>query len=511
LPYAKTSERAERRALREKMRALGLSHQQIAFEFGRRYSMRPRTAWRHAHGWSLKQAAERIIAYAVQAGLDPHGNTVAMTGPHLCEMEAWPGYGTKPTGRRPTPYLLSLLSAVYACAIADLLDLADYEHIRPADLLVLDKTAPAGGRVEPSAPARPDREEQVGALAAGSESDDVRRSEFLMVTGAALAGVLAPPLVHEWPGMRDPGPPEPTDLMLAQIRAQIEGFRWLDRKQGSYGLLAHTTRHARSLVGLWRLTDEANPLRRDLAAVAADACHLVAYQAFDQGERALAAEWYRCAAGLADRGSAKDLYVFAVCGVAYMHARSDDGELALSVLHQLASLGLSAAASCYVAVYEAHAHASMRQQPSALRALDRAVEYGTRASGEAPSPWLGIPDSAFAERQRAMILAGFGAPEALSLLERLGRHTPGIFQRYRVTLLTDRAMAHARLGDTDEAADLLATALHRNESIRSAEKRAQILAVRQVLNPHVSARSVRALDEILITGKRTAHRPGISQ
>jgi hypothetical protein len=57
MPYARTSERAERRALQEKMRARGLSHRQIAFEFGRRYDMRPRAAWRHAHGWSLKQAA----------------------------------------------------------------------------------------------------------------------------------------------------------------------------------------------------------------------------------------------------------------------------------------------------------------------------------------------------------------------------------------------------------------------------------------------------------------------
>jgi hypothetical protein len=151
--YAKTSLRAEQRALRDKMRAQGLSHRQIAFEFGRRYGMRPRTAWRHAHGWSLKQAAERITAYAAQAGLDPAGNTVAMTGPHLCETENWPGHGPEPSGRRPTPYLLSLLAAVYDCAIADLLDLADYQHMRPADLVVLDKTADPDGQRGKGAPA----------------------------------------------------------------------------------------------------------------------------------------------------------------------------------------------------------------------------------------------------------------------------------------------------------------------------------------------------------------------
>lgn len=143
MPYAKTSLRAQQRALREKMRAVGLSHRQIAFEFARRYKLRPRAAWRHAHGWSLTEAARQITTYAVRAGLGHGVTTVAMSSSHLCEVEAWPGEGARPSGRRPTPYLLSLLAGVYACTAADLLDVADYEHIRPADLLILDKTDPA--------------------------------------------------------------------------------------------------------------------------------------------------------------------------------------------------------------------------------------------------------------------------------------------------------------------------------------------------------------------------------
>lgn len=498
MPYAKTSERAERRALREKMRARGLSHRQIACEFGRRYNMRPRAAWRHAHGWSLKQAADRITAYAAQAGVDPDGNTVAMTGPHLCEVEAWPGHGAKPTGRRPTPYLLTLLAAAYDCAIADVLDLADYEHMRPADRLVIDKTTPAvSSNARSVLPARRNAQDQLDMAIVSGEAENVRRAEFLKVTGVAVASLLAPPLVHEWGPYTQHPVPELTDLMLAQARAQTEGFRWLDRKHGARSLLAHTTRHANSLASMWRLTEETSPLRQELAEAAADACHLVAYQAFDQGERVRAAEWYRCAAELAARGGAKDLYAFAVCGVAFMHARNGDGELALSVLRQLPSLRLSAAAHCYVAVYEAHAHASSRQRDPALRALDRAAEYAARAGGETPSPWLGIPDRAFTERQRAMILADFGSSEALTVLGWLDRRTPEVFQRYRVTMLTDRAMTHGRLGDAEQTVDLLGAALHLNERIRSAEKRARILEVRRILSPCASARSVRAFDEVL--------------
>jgi hypothetical protein len=144
MPYAKTSQRAEQRNLREKMRALGLSHRQIAVEFTRRYGLRPRAAWRHAYGWSLKEAAEQINSRAVDTGLDPSGRA-AMTGPHLCEYENWPGPGPKPVGRRPTPLVLALLAATYNTPdVHDLLDLADYEHIPPADRLVLDASVGAG-------------------------------------------------------------------------------------------------------------------------------------------------------------------------------------------------------------------------------------------------------------------------------------------------------------------------------------------------------------------------------
>jgi hypothetical protein len=155
MPYAKTSLRAEQRALREKMRALGLSHRQIAVEFSRRYCLRPRAAWRHAYGWSLKDAAEQVNSRAGDTGLDPYGNA-AMTGPHLCEYENWPGPGPRPAGRRPTPLVLALLATTYNTpTVHDLLDFADYEHMPPADRLILDTSVraeeQAGNAIRPRA------------------------------------------------------------------------------------------------------------------------------------------------------------------------------------------------------------------------------------------------------------------------------------------------------------------------------------------------------------------------
>nr|MDQ2815358.1 hypothetical protein [Actinomycetota bacterium] len=138
MAYAKTSERREKRLLREQMRSLGLGYRDIAAEFARRYRLRPRAAWREAYGWSLQDTADRINEFRGNTGLDP-GGIASMTAPHLSEYENWPGHGPEPTGRRPTPYLLAILAAVYDCAVTDLVDLADREHLRPADLLILDK------------------------------------------------------------------------------------------------------------------------------------------------------------------------------------------------------------------------------------------------------------------------------------------------------------------------------------------------------------------------------------
>jgi len=138
MAYAKTSERREKRLLREQMRSLGLGYRDIAAEFARRYRLRPRAAWREAYGWSLQDTADRINEFRGNTGLDP-GGIASMTAPHLSEYENWPGHGPEPAGRRPTPYLLAILAAVYDCAVTDLVDLADREHLRPADLLILDK------------------------------------------------------------------------------------------------------------------------------------------------------------------------------------------------------------------------------------------------------------------------------------------------------------------------------------------------------------------------------------
>jgi transcriptional regulator with XRE-family HTH domain len=328
-------------------------------------------------------------------------------------------------------------------------------------------------------------------------AETVRRSEFLKLTSATLASLLGPPLVHGWHERYIPPRPELCDMLLGQFQAQTEGFRWLDRQRGSRSLLQATTTHARELTRFWRIADPVHPLREELGQIAADACHLVAYQMFDQGKRVQAIEWYRCSAELAAQARTQDLYVFAMCGVAYMHSLNGNGDLAMSVLDQLAALLLPMTAQCYIAVYQAHAYASLREHKPALLALDGAAVLSAKLHDEPPSPWLGMPDDAFVQRQRAMIAAKLGSAEALGLLDLLDESTPEVFQRYRVTLLADQALTHASLGHVEQSAALLTSAAKRNQRIRSAERAGRILRVRAVLNQRSDSSVLCDLDEAL--------------
>jgi hypothetical protein len=166
--YAKTSLRREKRDLREQMRSMGLGYRDIAAEFARRYRLRPRAAWRDAYGWSLQDTADRINDFRGNTGLDP-GGIASMTASHLSEYERWPGHGPEPAGRRPNPYLLAVLAAVYDCAVTDLIDLPDRQHLPPGDLLILDKYTQ-----RPARPAHPDNQgtpQTSGALARNPDEE----------------------------------------------------------------------------------------------------------------------------------------------------------------------------------------------------------------------------------------------------------------------------------------------------------------------------------------------------
>lgn len=123
--------KAELDALRERMRGLGFSYDEIAAEIGRRYRARPREAYRLAWGWSLEQAAARYNDGAARADADPEARA-SLTSSRLSEYEHWPR-----TTRKPSVDALFMLAEIYQTDVLCLLDLADHESLPQQDRLVL--------------------------------------------------------------------------------------------------------------------------------------------------------------------------------------------------------------------------------------------------------------------------------------------------------------------------------------------------------------------------------------
>jgi transcriptional regulator with XRE-family HTH domain len=123
--------KAEMDGLRERMRGLGFSYDEIAAEIGRRYRARPREAYRLAWGWTLEQAAARFNDRAARAGADPQARA-SLTHSRLAEFEKWPR-----SSRKPSVYVLVMLAEIYETDVGCLLDLADHESLPQQDRLVL--------------------------------------------------------------------------------------------------------------------------------------------------------------------------------------------------------------------------------------------------------------------------------------------------------------------------------------------------------------------------------------
>jgi transcriptional regulator with XRE-family HTH domain len=138
VPAGRKEFRAELGGLRERMRAVGFSFDEIAAEFARRYRLRPREAYRLAYGWTLEGAAARFNAHAAKESADPEARS-GLTGSCLGEYEKWPD-----STRKPPVYALCLLARIYETDVVCLLDLADHESLPQQDRLVLLRRPKAG-------------------------------------------------------------------------------------------------------------------------------------------------------------------------------------------------------------------------------------------------------------------------------------------------------------------------------------------------------------------------------
>lgn len=136
----KVGSKAERDALRQEMLVGGCSLELIATEMERRWGFRPREAYRHAHGWSQDEVAARFTEVADRIGTErdrtaegrPAVPQAPMIGTRIGEYERWPN-----GGRRPSPYVLTVLATVLGTTVERLLDYDDHRKMPDQERTVL--------------------------------------------------------------------------------------------------------------------------------------------------------------------------------------------------------------------------------------------------------------------------------------------------------------------------------------------------------------------------------------
>ena len=135
----RTGSKAERDALRQEMLVGGCSLELIAAEMERRWGFRPREAYRHAHGWSQDEVAARFTEVAERLGGERDWiadrrpvPSAPMIGTRIGEYERWPR-----GGRRPSPYVLTVLATVLGTTVERLLDYDDHRKMPDQERTVL--------------------------------------------------------------------------------------------------------------------------------------------------------------------------------------------------------------------------------------------------------------------------------------------------------------------------------------------------------------------------------------
>ncbi|MFF4547237.1 XRE family transcriptional regulator [Streptomyces sp. NPDC001406] len=181
----KPGSKQDRDALRQSMTAAGCTTADVSIEMRTRYRVRPREAWRHALGWTLQAAADRIT----QASARHAGEAVAADASLVGKWEKWPG----PSARRPSMPVLFAMAAAYGCRPADLLDLEDRQTLPDTDLRALTSaqsgTTPAAAPASaaPLAPTGPD----LVRLAADESATWAQWAEASNVGDIAIEQVMA--------------------------------------------------------------------------------------------------------------------------------------------------------------------------------------------------------------------------------------------------------------------------------------------------------------------------------
>ncbi|MGV4923684.1 helix-turn-helix domain-containing protein [Streptomyces sp. BHT-5-2] len=416
--------RAAADQLRAAMNKADCTPAQIAIEFRGQFGIRPRAAWRLAHGLTLQEVADRVNDLASTRP----GVAVAADASLAARWEKWPSR----TGRRPTPSVLVVLAEVFGCTAEELIDFKDRQAMPPGELQILRHGAPRRQAPQISAP-------PAYVAVPEPESDPVQ----------AAAGESA--VWAQWAESTNVG-----DIALEQLTADVRalGRDYLCRDP------AIVFRDARQLRDrIFDLLRGHQPPKQssELYVLAGYLCCLLAWMSSDLSPRLDYADTqgrtaWLCAS-LADHTELRAWTLSTRSKIAFWDGRFRD---AIAFAREGAALRPSGTVGVLLACQEADAWSRLEAADEAHAALARAHEAQESLQGDDDvGGLLSCPNFRRVNYSTGVNLRTGRASEALQqatgALVGPSPHAYGTTAQMRITL----ACAHVVMGDSDGAAEAL--------------------------------------------------------
>jgi tetratricopeptide (TPR) repeat protein len=534
------SHKQQREQLVRTLRADGTSWVAVADVLRQHYRLNARVAFRYAHGWSQRQAADEW---------NRRWPDELKTAKIFSYWEQWPS----DTGHVPSFDNLCKLAELYECAVSDLLvDVADFRHLDAASRLHIQTAAnvpvilPVGRTLDigPGASMQPDRDgwdvltplvlsrataplvqrlqevdfnELARVIVMWIQRLDLsvsRRALLCKLSAAFTAAAVAPLFDVLNPDGHEQVARVVQDSSLFEESAlrYCEGMITSLRQQGDV-LGPHLT--LPSAVGHRQLIQrlaQAAPERFQQRAVSAYAelTQLVGRLCFNMGDYRSAQHYYDDARSAAHDAHNVELVTYILCTMS--HLATWQGKPRVGIDHAVAAAvwadqAHSPLARAYAADVAVRAHVADNQPDKCREALDR--EYTvlqTAQTDEPPAAWWYFYDESFYWATEGECALKLKRPDAaLEALDRsLTLIDPANLHNYSFGLLF-RAEARIQQAEIPEASTIIGDVAQLTAGSASQRIAKRISAVRGLLVPWEQTKPVRELDERL-----TTYRPAVT-
>jgi tetratricopeptide (TPR) repeat protein len=434
------SHKQQREQLVRSLRTSGASWVETASALQQHFRVNARVAFRYAHGWSQRRAADEW---------NKRWPDELKTFKAFSYWELWPSS----TGHAPSFDNFGKLAELYECAVSDLLvDLPDFRHL---DTAASSDVGIAPDKILASVDSCRHRY---------AEIDDMNRRELLRLLAIAGVALAAPHIADQvdWDRVDHAARTARLDAATADEYAKLNAQLWhifaasqtksvtfpLVRSQ--LGVLTNGLQQARG-----------SGVRQRLSSLVADLFQLAGEISFDANHYTDAAHCYTLAATASKEAEAFDLWACSMTRHAFIGVYERQFDKALPMLILAADLARNGDSSLstrhWVSTVQAHTFAGLGDLDACQKSLDDA-EHVHHLTGQVHnSGWLRFEGSRLAE-ERGTCYVELRRPDlAETALNDALRQN--LSARRRGSVLTDLAMTGVQRRDPDRIVTYATTAL----------------------------------------------------